>query len=802
MTNSNLTSNSTVAVGIVIHLADGTIQSCNTDAEIILGYSAEQLIGANSFEPSWQTIHQDGSPFTPETYPATISLRTGQPCSNVVMGFYQSSGDLVWLSIDTLPLCKANNTELYGVEVSFIDITAQISANPPVALLPKIPSEQILGIPDNIANRKQRSITLFESEQRLKLATDASGIGMWFWDLVEDTLEWTELGRAIFGLPRGEELNFEKCFKKVHPEDRDLVQKAIDEAIVDRTEYRVEYRVVWLDDSIHWVVAKGRSFYNRDGEPVRMIGTVQDITASKESEQQLRENEAALNQSKQLLRKILDSLIIYVGVLTPDGILIDVNRTALQAVNLKLEDALNKPFAQTYWWSFDSEIQDRLDDAIKRAAAGETVRYDTTARIGENQFIHNDFCIVPIFDDEGKVKYLIASGMDISDRKKIEQTLQQQTEDLIQANRLKDEFLAIVSHELRTPLNPILGWSQLLLGGRLDAEKTSQGIAIIERNARLQAQLINDLLDVSRILRGELNLEQTPLDLEVVIRLALTTVQLAAEAKSIQVETRFEPNIGQVLGDAGRLQQVVWNLVSNAIKFTPEDGEVTVTLERHEQYALIQVKDTGNGIEPEFLPFVFERFRQAESSSTREFGGLGLGLAIVRHLTELHGGTVTVASPGLNQGAIFRVKLPLMNAPAIEPIDNEPVDRSNRSNRFSGIKILVVDDEADSLDLVTMVLKQEGASVRSVTSAEDALEAFNEFTPDLIISDIGMPKTNGYTLITQIRQLPRGKDVPAIALTAYAGQSDRQSSMNAGFQKHISKPINIAELITTIKQII
>ena len=669
MINSNLTSNSTAAVGIVIHLADGTIQSCNTDAEIILGYSAEQLIGANSFEPSWQTIHQDGSPFTRETYPATISLRTGQPCSDVVMGFYQPSKDLVWLSIDTLPLCKANNTELYGIEVSFVDITAEISAKiPPADLLPKIPSEQILGIPEDIANRKQRSITLFESEQRLKLATEASGIGMWFWDLVEDTLEWTELGKAIFGLPRGEELNFEKCFKKVHPEDRDLVQKAIDEAIVDRTEYRVEYRVVWSDDSVHWVVAKGKGFYNRDGEPVRMMGTVQDI----------------------------------------------------------------------------------------------------------------------------------------SDRKKIEQTLQQQTEDLIQANQLKDEFLAIVSHELRTPLNPILGWSQLLSGGRLDPEKTSQGIAIIERNARLQAQLINDLLDVSRILRGQLNLEQTPLNLKVVIKSALTTVQLAAEAKSIQVETRFEPNIGQVLGDAGRLQQVVWNLVSNAIKFTPEGGKVTVTLERHEQHALIRVKDTGKGIEPEFLPFVFERFRQGESSSTRQFGGLGLGLAIVRHLTELHGGTVAVSSPGLGQGATFSVKLQLMNAPVIEPIEinSSLVNRLVQPNRFSGIKILAVDDEVDSLDLVTMVLEQEGASVRSVTSAEAALEAFNELTPNLIISDLGMPKTDGYTLITKIRQLPQGKDVPAIALTAYAGESDRQGSINAGFNKHISKPINITELITTIKQII
>ncbi|MEN9568383.1 MAG: hypothetical protein RLZZ69_3579, partial [Cyanobacteriota bacterium] len=365
----------------------------------------------------------------------------------------------------------------------------------------------------------------------------------------------------------------------------------------------------------------------------------------------------------------------------------------------------------------------------------------------------------------------------------------------------KDEFLAIVSHELRTPLNPILGWSQLLLAGRLDAERTAQGVAIIERNAKLQAQLIDDLLDVSKILRGKLNLNKVPLNLESIIRAALSTVQLAAEAKSIQIKTEFEPNIGQVLGDAARLQQIMWNLIANAVKFTPERGQVVIKLKRIATQALIEVIDTGRGIEPEFIPYVFDRFRQADSANTREFGGLGLGLAIVLHLCELHEGTVAVSSPGLNQGATFSVRLPLIDVPKSKQTDLELGKQSLRSTQLNGLTILVVDDEADSLNILTLILEQEGATVISVASAAAALEVFNQTTPNMIISDIGMPHTDGYSLIRHIRQLPQGQNIPAIALTAYAGEIDQQRSFDAGFKKHIAKPVNISELLLAIAEL-
>jgi signal transduction histidine kinase/ActR/RegA family two-component response regulator len=402
--------------------------------------------------------------------------------------------------------------------------------------------------------------------------------------------------------------------------------------------------------------------------------------------------------------------------------------------------------------------------------------------------------------------YPIADGIailcaEISDRKQIEQEREQllasETEARAKAeelNRLKDEFLAIVSHELRTPLNPILGWSQLLSAGKLNPDRTAQGIATIKRNAKLQAQLIEDLLDVSRILRDKIKLNKTLVDLKQVIQAAIATVQLMAEAKSILITTKFEPNVGLVLGDSGRLQQIVWNLLSNAIKFTPEGGQVTVTLSSNDKSAIIEVQDTGQGIEPEFLPYIFDRFRQADSASTRNFGGLGLGLAIVKHLTELHDGAIAVSSPGEGQGSTFTVELPLAHINTKMPPD--PIqDNSVQSKKLTGIRVLAVDDEADSLSLIAFILEQEGADVTTATSATEALEILSQSTFELLISDIGMPEIDGYELMRQIRSMPSVAAIRAIALTAYAGGSDRQQAREAGFQEHIAKPLDVNTLV-------
>jgi PAS domain S-box-containing protein len=387
------------------------------------------------------------------------------------------------------------------------------------------------------------------------------------------------------------------------------------------------------------------------------------------------------------------------------------------------------------------------------------------------------------------------------------------------ANRIKDEFLAVLSHELRTPLNPILGWTRLLRRGNLDSGKTAAALETIERNAQLQAQLIEDLLDISRILQGKLSFNSTPINLQTILTSAIETVRLAAEAKNIQIQTQLEPTVGDVLGDAARLQQIVWNLLTNAIKFTPAGGRVEVKLSladeepgthdtelmTKDKLAQIQVRDTGKGIKPEFIPYVFDTFRQADSSITRTFGGLGLGLAIVRHLVELHGGTVKAESSGEGQGATFTVILPLLTRNTDVNIEQKDTLSPNAHTLpLAGLCILAVDDELDNLELVQFILEQAGAKVICVTSATDALQQLNESKPDVLIADIGMPQIDGYKLIREIRQLSpeQGGQIRAIALTAYAGEINQQQALAAGFQMYLPKPVDPETLVQTIEQLL
>ncbi|MBD2296284.1 response regulator [Anabaena sphaerica FACHB-251] len=369
------------------------------------------------------------------------------------------------------------------------------------------------------------------------------------------------------------------------------------------------------------------------------------------------------------------------------------------------------------------------------------------------------------------------------------------------ANRIKDEFLAVLSHELRSPLNPILGWSQLLQNTKLDEARTKQALATIERNAKLQSELIEDLLDVSRILQGKLSLTVSPINLALTIKAAIETVRLAAEAKSIQIEVSLDSRTGKVLGDSTRLQQVVWNLLSNAVKFTPAGGRVEVRLEQVDNQAQITITDTGKGISPDFLPYVFDYFRQADSATTRKFGGLGLGLAIVRHLVELHGGTVQAESKGEGLGATFILRLPVMPT---QPMVNQDPQSLAQSLDLNSVQVLVVDDDTDTRDFIEFLLQRSGAKVITAASALEALTALMRSQPDVLLSDIGMPEMDGYMLMRQVRALPpeQGGQIPAIALTAYAGELNQQQALEAGFQQHIAKPIEPEKLIQAISTLL
>ncbi|WP_199326679.1 hybrid sensor histidine kinase/response regulator [Nostoc sp. FACHB-888] len=420
---------------------------------------------------------------------------------------------------------------------------------------------------------------------------------------------------------------------------------------------------------------------------------------------------------------------------------------------------------------------------------------------------------LPLKDEQGIVVKWFGTCTDIQEQKQIleerahllelEQVARAKAET---ANRIKDEFLAVLSHELRTPLNAILGWSKLLQAGRLDQAKTSEALATIERNANLQVQLIEDLLDISRILQGKLTLNITKINLESTVLSALQTMHLTAEAKSIEVSTIFEPHVGQIRGDSTRLQQVVWNLLSNAVKFTPRGGKVEVRLEQADGYAQIIVSDTGKGISAEFLPFVFDYFRQADSTSTRNFGGLGLGLAIVRNIIEIHGGIVKADSHGEGKGAIFTVSLPLVPDESLRMTNEQkdPALLTPNSLRLSGIRVLVVDDDADSRDFVAFVLEQDGACVFTVSSAFEALQTLPQVKPDVLVSDISMPEMDGYMLIHQVRSWTpeQGGQIPAIALTAFARNNDQHKALKAGFQMHLSKPLNPEKLVAAIAKLV
>ncbi|MBD2679316.1 MULTISPECIES: response regulator [Nostoc] len=544
-------------------------------------------------------------------------------------------------------------------------------------------------------------------------------------------------------------------------------------------------------------------------EPIELVATVRSLLRIRRAE------ESAFSSAREW-QSTFDSINDGVCLVDREGIILRCNRAMIEMVDKHQSEILGRLYHELI------NSQWGIGDGICFRRAKETHQRQVLEFQSQGRWFAKT--IDPAFNQQGTLTGAVFILSDITERKQAEAllqeqndrlnelmvSLQQQTEQAQQANRIKDEFLAVLSHELRSPLNPILGWAKILQTTHPDTAKSQYALETIERNAKLQAQLIEDLLDVSRILQGKLSLKTIPVSLTFTIKAALETVRLAAEAKSIQIETVFEPNIGQVLGDSARLQQVIWNLLANAIKFTPQGGRVKVQLESIEderegnlsKYAQLTVSDTGKGINSNFLPYVFDYFRQADGTTTRKFGGLGLGLAIVRHLVELHGGTVEAASLGEGQGATFTVKLPLIAAAKLNQ-DDTASDNSSDLN-FNGLQALLVDDDRDSREFIAFVLEQYGVQVTQADSASEALSSLGQGKFDLLISDIGMPDIDGYTLIRQIRKLSpnRGGEIPAIALTAYAGDSDRQQALAAGFHHHISKPIEPEVLIQALLSIL
>ncbi|MEP0919117.1 PAS domain-containing protein [Leptolyngbya sp. DQ-M1] len=519
-----------------------------------------------------------------------------------------------------------------------------------------------------------------------------------------------------------------------------------------------------------------------------------DVTDRKRTEKELRQKNAILN-------------VINAAAPTPifvkdrAGRIIYANPATLETLGKTADQVIGYRDSEIYSPPELGEIVSENDQRIMTTGQTEVVEESPD---GIRTFLGTK---TPYRNETGEVIGLIGISNDITERVQFErererlfQQEQAAREAAEQANRLKDEFLAVLSHELRTPLNPILGWIRLLQNGRLDPARTAEALNTIERNAKLQTQLIDDLLDISRIMRGKLSLNRYPVNVASVIQAAAETIRLTAEAKQITFDLQSDRQDYFVFGDAGRLQQVFWNLLSNAVKFTPEAGRVTIHLTQIEHQAQVQITDTGIGIRPDFLPHLFEHFRQEDGSITRKFGGLGLGLAIARQIMELHSGTISAESQGENQGATFTVQLPLLPQVPEEAVASTPVTPPTVDVPLGGIRAVIVDDNADTREFLTFLLETNGATVITVDSALEALILVKQAPPDILLSDIGMPEMTGYEFIRAVRAAKIA--IPAIALTAYAKEFDRQQALESGFQQHLAKPIQPEALVAAVLELV
>jgi signal transduction histidine kinase len=693
------------------------------------------------------------------------------------------------------------------------------------------------------------SKTEFPLGDRRELVIRGAEVGVWYCPLPFDKLIWDERVKEHFHLPPNADVTIDTFYERLHPEDRERTRTAIERSIEARTSYDIDYRTVSPDGTAtKWIRAVGRTFYDDDGRPVQFDGVTVDVTGRKEAEVAMQRHVttlAMLNATNLALASSTDTETIvqtatdaatqvtraafgafFYNVVKPSGeqymlyTLSGVPRSAFSKFPMPRNTAVFAP-------TFSGESVMRSADITKDPRYGKNaprkgmpeghlpvrsylavpVKSRSGDVIGGLFFGHPD---TGVFDEESErfavgIAAQAAIALDnarlYADLKRSEENEKAARATAENAGRLKDEFLATLSHELRTPLNAILGWTHLLRKHPDDTERIQRGVEVIERNARVQTQLISDLLDISRIVTGKMRLDVQRVELPSVIVAALEAMRPAADAKGVRLQSVIEPITEPVHGDPARLQQVVWNLLSNAVKFTAKGGRVQIVLGRVNSHVEIRVSDTGEGIAPEFLPHLFERFTQADASPSREHSGLGIGLALVKQLVELHGGKVRAASDGVGAGATFIVDLPLAIVHASAEPDRvhphaagPPPDIEER--RLNGLRLLIVDDEPDALDMAQQVLQDYGAEVVTADSADAGLDLLAARHFDVLISDIGMPRKDGYDFIRDVRR--SGHRLPAAALTAFARSEDRTRALLYGYQAHITKPVEPAELLATV----
>jgi PAS domain S-box-containing protein len=730
------------------------------------------------------------------------------------------------------------------------------------------PNGQVVGaskIARDITEQRQARRALDEASERLKLALAAAQLGDWSWDARTGLVTLSDTAARIFGVSSGREISRDEMLKLLDVDDRESARATVEAALVNHTDYEIEYRLKRSNKSQVWISAKGRGVYATDGTLLGQLGFVQDISTRKKNEQTLREQAEALRTLHEVGKVISAELDLHKTVQALTHAATGLTGAQFGSFFYNVTNEEGRSYMLFTLAGAPRELFDHLPMPRATELFGPTFRGEGVVRIpdvkldpryGKNSPYYGmpedhlpvtSYLAVPVVSRSGEVlgglffahsepdvfterHEIVVTGLatqaavamdnarlyEAAKRARAEaekaaaekERLYRQAEE---SSRLKEEFLATISHELRTPLSAILGWARMLRMGQLSGENETKALETIERNARAQAQLVDDLLDVSRIVTGKLRMNVQPADPNSFIEAAVEAVKPAADAKGVRVHKVIDTGAISIPGDPVRLQQVVWNLLSNAIKFTPRGGHVQIRSERVNSHLEITVSDTGQGIASDFLPHVFDRFRQADQKTSRHHGGMGLGLAIVRHLVEMHGGTVRAQSEGENRGSTFTVMLPITpvyqvdpSGARVHPAARDLLPGDDCTDRLDGLLILVVDDEADTRELLKEGLQYCGAKVSLAASAEEALDALVSTSPDVLISDIGMPGVDGYDLIRQVRGLPRdrGGNIPAIALTAYTRTEDRLQSLRAGYDMHVPKPVELAELVAVAATVV
>ncbi|HEX6280578.1 MAG TPA: PAS domain S-box protein [Pyrinomonadaceae bacterium] len=648
--------------------------------------------------------------------------------------------------------------------------------------------EMVVGSTRDISEHQRAISDLRETQELLGLAMLSSRMGAWSRNLVADSVEWTSELEAIFGLEPGTFGGTEAAFlDRVLAEDRDFVIKVISDAVASGKEYSMQFRFTHADGSVRWMEGRGQPFYNEEGEPVKIFGIGIDITDRKLAEAAHLENERSLEEMANAFPQLA-------WMADSDGYIFWYNQQWYDYTGTSLKQMEGWGWQSVHDPEILPEVLEKWKDSIVK---GEAFEMEFPLRRSDGQFQWFLTRATPFRDANGNITRWFGTNTNIEELWNIRRKSEE-------ANRAKDEFLAVLSHELRAPLNLMSGWVQILRDQDFDAETVRTGIDVIGRNIAAQEALIEDLLDVSRIVSGKVDLEFSELEFGSVVTAVIDALRTEAKSKEIELNCFIDVSIGKIRGDEIRLTQVVSNILNNALKFSSAGSSITIELSQPDDYVRLSVKDEGVGISEEVLPFIFDRFRQADSTSKRTYGGLGLGLAIVERLVTLHGGKVRANSEGEGLGTEIVVEFPMLRVSkensSVDRLSNEAV-AVDAGPRLSDMRVLVVDDDPDALELMHMFLKIEGADVVKAKSAKEALELLSAYSYDLLISDLGMPEMDGFELIRSIRTSTPPEHLPAIALTGFASEGDKTRLRSAGFQAHLPKPIEFADLMQRIADI-